>query len=80
VRAAPLSLRFGNTKIWFWLPRLKRRRYHDIIELNGHKIYPYYGHGGPRMWPTYGVCIKCGQSWLGGADTMFTAQSCGEEQ
>ena len=77
-RSRPLTLRLGHTKLWFWSPRLSVRHFDDIIELNQHMLYPYYSHGGPRMWPTYAVCIKCGHSILNGADAWFAAVPCGE--
>lgn len=78
MRAKAFSLRIGNTKLWFWLPRVRAKHFDDIIDLNDHKIYPYYGEGGPRMWPKYGVCIKCGHSILFGADACFSAYKCGQ--
>lgn len=73
-----MKLILGNTTISVRNPRVRIRRHKDLIELNGHKIYPYYSHGGPRMWPNYGVCLKCGHSFLGGADAVFNAVKCGD--
>jgi hypothetical protein len=68
----------GDTSVHVRKPRISIKRHKDLIKLNGHKIYPYYSHGGPRMWPTYGVCFKCGHSILGGADSWFGAIKCGD--
>lgn len=68
----------GDTTIYVRKPKVSIKRHKDLIKLNGHKITPYYGSGGPNMWPNYGLCLRCGHSLLGGAGSWFSAIRCGD--
>ena len=39
----------GDTTIYVRKPKVSIKRHKDLIKINGHKITPYYGSGGPNV-------------------------------
>lgn len=68
----------GNHIITITMPKLPVRvsTRKDAFEFNGHLLTSHYGNGGPDIWPNYALCFRCGHSYLGGADAVFSALSC----
>jgi hypothetical protein len=72
-----MRLFLGHTIVQFTVRSpitIKVKQLENAFEVNGHLIEDH-----PKgMWPTYGLCHRCGVSLLGGADAWFTAVPCGE--